>query len=87
MPADGNVFLRKRQLLARGNSNLQLHQVERSNHLGDGMLHLQARIHLKKIKLPILIHQKFHGAGICVSPRASEFHCGLAHCPPQILRS
>ena len=39
----------ERQLLARRDAQLPLHQVEAGDQLGDGMLHLQARVHLEEV--------------------------------------
>ena len=42
-----------RQPLAARDANLPLHEVEARHHLGDGVLHLQARVHLEEVELPV----------------------------------
>src|ERR1700686_949750 len=55
------------QLFARGDHDLTLHQVHVRDHFGDGMLHLDARVHLDEVKPPLLVHEKFDGAGIVIA--------------------
>src|ERR1019366_7360484 len=73
------------QLFARGDHDLALHQVHVRNHLGDGMLHLDARVHLDEVKPPVFfcarvrvrvrvrVHEEFDGAGIVVADLAERF--------------
>ena len=51
---------------AGGDSNLLLHNIHAGNLLGDRMFHLQAGVHFHKIKITLIIQQKFHGAGVLV---------------------
>ena len=46
-----DVVLRERQLLPRGDADLQLDQVEAGDHLGDRMFDLQAGVHLHEEEL------------------------------------
>ena len=55
------------QSLSRSQQNLALHQINIGDHLCDRMLHLNARIHLDEIKVPILIHQELDGSSIDVA--------------------
>ena len=50
-----NPILRHGKLVACGNANLPLNQVEAGDHLRHRMFHLQARVHLHKIKVALLI--------------------------------
>ena len=47
-----------------------LHQVDAGDHLGDRMLHLDARVHLDEVEVALLIHQEFDGAGVGVADGA-----------------
>src|SRR4029077_57267 len=55
------------QLFARGDHDLALDQIHVRDHFCDGMLHLDARIHLDEVKPTLLVHEKFDGAGIVVA--------------------
>jgi hypothetical protein len=48
--------------LSGGNSNHVFHQIEAGDVFGDGMFHLQSRIHFQKEKVAFRVHQKLHGA-------------------------
>ena len=51
MTAGGDLALRARQLLSARDADLPLDEVEPGDHLGDGVLHLQAGVHLEEVKL------------------------------------
>ena len=51
MPGHGDVVLRDRQLLARGDAHLPFDQVEAGDHFGDRVLDLQAGVHLHEEEL------------------------------------
>ena len=55
---------------AGGDFDLEAHQVEAGHQFGDGMLHLQARVHLQEVEAPFGVHQEFHRAGVVVTGRA-----------------
>ena len=61
------------QLFARGDHDLTLHQVHVRDHLGDGMLHLYARVHLDEVEPPVFVHKKLYRAGIVVADLAQRF--------------
>ncbi len=76
----------ERKPLARGDANLQLHQVQSGHQFGHRMLDLQARIHFQEIEVLLLIrqvrvHQKLDGAGVVVMRRLCHAHRDLAHAP------
>src|SRR5512145_3380213 len=48
MSALGEVRLRKRERFSRCDADLPVDEVESCDKLGDGMFHLQARVHFKK---------------------------------------
>ena len=54
-------ILRRRQFAAGGDPDLLQHEVDVGDHLGDGMLDLDAGIHLDEIEFAVLI-EKFDGA-------------------------
>src|ERR1039458_520767 len=60
------------QLFARRDHDLALYQVHVRDHFRDGMLHLDTRIHLDKIKPMLLIHEEFDGPGIVVADLAER---------------
>src|SRR5882724_12049306 len=44
--------------LACRNQNLRLHKIDVGDHLSDGMLHLDARIHLDEVEAAVFVHQE-----------------------------
>src|ERR1700734_3008621 len=58
------------KLLAGGNPNLRLHQIDSRNGLGNGVFHLNTRVHLNEVEIALLIHQEFDGAGVAVADGA-----------------
>jgi hypothetical protein len=68
-----DLFLRKRQRLARGAAQLPFDQVEPGDVLGHRMLHLKPGVHLQEIQLAaVVVEQKFHGAERVVADGAAE---------------
>ncbi len=55
------------QLFAGRDQDLRLHQVDVGRHLGDRMLHLDARVHLDEVQAAVFVHQELDGAGIHVA--------------------
>ena len=58
-----NIILRKRQFFARRDADHLLDKVDPRNQLGDAVLHLQARVHLKEIELALVIDDELHRTG------------------------
>ena len=54
---DAHVFLRDRQRRAGGDLDLLVDEVDAGDHLGDGMLDLDARVHLDEIELAVLVEE------------------------------
>ena len=69
------------QLFARGDANLGLDQVHAGDHLGHGMLHLNARVHLDEVERAVLIHQKFTVPALLVA----DLLQGLDHLLPSFV--
>jgi hypothetical protein len=59
-----DVLLLQAEGLARGDAQLQLDQVQAGDHLGHGVLHLQAGVHLAEVEvLGDGVDQKLYSAG------------------------
>ena len=78
MAAEAMTVHHERERRARGNGDLFFHQVEVRAHLGDGMLDLNARVHLHEVERPILVEQELDRAGPDVADRARQLHGGIA---------
>ena len=50
---------------------LQPHQIEPGHGLGDGVLDLDARVHLQEIERAFVVEQEFDGAGADIADRAA----------------
>jgi hypothetical protein len=55
------------QPLSGGDAQLRLHDVHAGDGLGDGVLHLDAGVHLDEVELAVLVHQEFDRAGVLVA--------------------
>ncbi len=72
-----------------GDEDLCPHQIDAGDLLGDGVLHLDAGIHLNKVVIAVPIHQKFHRAGVHIAHMPGDlyrvcaelFQRGLRHAP------
>src|SRR5574341_1019166 len=82
---DGNLVLGEGKGQARGHANLFLHKVDAGDHFGDGVLHLDPRVHFHEKEVPVLVHQEFDGAGVPVLDALRYGHGHLAHAFPQRL--
>ena len=47
--------------------DLGAHQVDTCHHLGNGVLHLDAGVHLDKVMVSVLVHQEFQGSCVGVA--------------------
>ena len=72
MASGRDLVLPQRQRLAERDPQLPLHEIETGDHLGDGMLDLQTRVHLDEIE-PVRIGDEFDGAGADI---AGGLGCG-----------
>jgi hypothetical protein len=77
MAAELDVALAERQLLARGDAQLGLDDVDAGDHLGDRVFHLHARVHLDEEELALLV-QELEGAGAAVADLAAGLCAAIA---------
>ena len=84
MAAQLNLFLPEGQRHALSNAYLQMDKIQPGNQLRDRMLHLQTRIHFKKVEVLLLIDKELHGAGVGVSGGLCDTHCDFAHPAPHV---
>ena len=71
--------------LAAGHQQLQRDQVEPGDHLGDGMLHLEARVHLEEPERAVGFDEELHGARVGVADRAGQRDRSLADALAQLV--
>ena len=55
------------------------HQINAGNFLGDRMLHLDALVDFEKIKIALVVHDKFNRARIGIVRRLGDFYRRLAN--------
>ena len=72
-----DVALLERQLLARGDADLRLHDVDAGDHLGHRMLDLHPRVHLDEVEL-VLLEQELERAGAAIADLAAGLGAALA---------
>jgi hypothetical protein len=74
--------LRPRQWLSRGDQDLRPHEVNADHLLRDGMLDLQARIHLEEIEtrgLAAPVEKEFDRSRVAIARGARDGHGGVTH--------
>ena len=74
-----NVLLVVPEILAGGDANLFLHDVDPRDLLRDGMFDLDPGVHLNEEKLAGGIEQKFDGSGVHIPNRFGPLDRRLAH--------
>ena len=62
---DTDIGVGERQAL--GDVDLGPYQVDAGDHLGDGVLHLDAGVHFDEVVVAVLVHQEFHGTGVDIA--------------------
>ncbi len=62
VPPHLHLLLLEPKLLPHGDPELGLNQVNAGDHLGHGVLHLDAGVHLYEVEVPLLIHQELQSA-------------------------
>ena len=72
-----DLVLLQRQLFAEGDAQLPFDEIEAGDQLGDGMLDLQARVHLDEEHVLAVGHE-FDGAGADIIHRAGGLSRGGA---------
>ena len=70
------------ELFPHGHQNLGANQVDAGGNLGDGVLHLDAGVHLDEIVIVVLVHQELHRSHADVAHFLGQLH-GLV---PQLLQ-
>ena len=81
----GDADGRGGQGLALGDEDLGPHQVDAGDHLGDGVLHLDAGVHLDEVVGAALVHQELHRAGGDIAHVAGHLHRVLIELLPGLL--
>jgi hypothetical protein len=81
-----DVALLEAEAHPRGDADLLLHDVYARDHLGDGVLHLETRVRLHVIELPLIVHQELERAGVGVLHGLGRVHHQAAHLAPHLLR-
>ena len=76
--ADLHVVLLRGQLLAGGDQQLRLDEIDAGDQLGDRMLDLDARVHLDEVELAVLV-EELERAGAAVVDCAAGLDAALAH--------
>src|SRR5450631_4927632 len=61
-----------------------MYKIESSDQLGHRMFHLQPRVHLEEIEVPLLVDQELNGASIRVSSSLRDANGDLAHSSPHV---
>jgi hypothetical protein len=84
VPGEAHVLLGDAQPLAGSDAQLQLDEIEARDHLGDGMLDLQARVHLQEVERPLGREQELHRAEVRVADGAGGSDGGGAHARAQV---
>ena len=77
-PRISTVVLGEAEGLAGGDAELQLDEVDAGDQLGDGVLDLEAGVHLEEVELAVLV-EELDGAGVDVVAALGDRHGGLAH--------
>ena len=84
MPGEAHLPLVHIQGQAGGDSQLLTDQVYPGNQLSDAVLHLDAGVHLHKIKVsPVRVQQKFHRTRVLIVHRLGGPDGGGSHLCPQ----
>ena len=83
-PSSRGVSASGGSALAFGDEQLQLDQVEPGHELGDGMLDLEAGVHLQERKAAVGREQELDRAGALVPDGPGGLDRGMAHPSPQV---
>ena len=54
--------------------DLGAHEVDARDHFGDGVLDLNAGVHLDEVVVAVAVHEEFHGAGVHVADGLGDLH-------------
>ena len=61
--------------LTLGDEDLRAHEVDARDHLGDGVLDLDAGVHLDEVVVAVLVHQELHGTGVDIAHFPGDLDC------------
>src|ERR1051326_4305381 len=87
MALELNIALRVAERFAHGDHDLIAHQVNAGDLLGNGVLDLNALVHLQKIIIAVIIHEELDGAGVSIVGLFGNFYGRLAHFVAQALEA
>ena len=76
---DADVALLEAEPVALGHADHLLHNVNARDTLGDGMLHLEASVHLEEVEVALRVDEELDRAGRRVLDGLGERDCLLAH--------
>ena len=79
MSLDMDILLGKAERKTGGHANLFAHKIHVAHHLGDGMLHLYARVHLDEVELPRMVEHKLHRSSVLIAGGTCGGNCGRTH--------
>ena len=83
---DRELVLAQRELLAGGDPELPLDEIDAGDHLGHRMLDLEAGVHLHEVEGARRIRDELHGPGAGVADRLCGADGALAHRRAPLLR-
>ena len=70
----GDADLRIAEGTALGDEDLGADDVDARHHLGDGVLHLNAGVHLNEVVVEVPVHQEFQRAGVDIAHVLGDLH-------------
>src|SRR5436190_12159749 len=80
------LLLPPRQRLPAGDVDLRAHEVDADDLLGDGVLDLQARVHLEEVEVVFRRDDELARAGVAIVDAPRRRHRRLGHPLPQLVR-
>ena len=83
MSVDGEVLLGEGQGVTLGDEQLLLHQVDTGDQFRNGVLDLQAGVHLQEVEVARAVEEELHRAGPAVVTGFGALHRRFAHPLPQ----
>src|SRR5207249_3441881 len=79
MAFEGEVVLRKLERLAHRDENLLFDKVHAGDFFGDRVLDLNALVDFEEVKVTVVVHDEFDGAGVGVMRHFGNANSGFAH--------
>src|SRR3972149_3363696 len=81
---DLDIVLHVAQWAATRDADLLLDDVHAGDHFRDGVLDLEACVHLQEVEVVVFVDEELDGAGVDVLHRLRGLHGDLAHARPQV---